>query len=104
MQKKEKKESLEEICNKSIQETFVRTIYTTITTLLPILTLIAFGSSGILTFNLAMLFGLISGTYSSIFIATSLFLLLEKKNKNISNSNTKKQEEVEEKMIKGVNC
>ena len=51
-----------------------------------------------------MLFGLISGTYSSIFIATSLFLLLEKKNKNISNSNTKKQEEVEEKMIKGVNC
>ena len=103
--KKNSKESLEEICNKSIQETFVRTIYTTITTLLPILTLIAFGSSGILTFNLAMLFGLISGTYSSIFIATSLFILLEKKNIGKNDVRPKKQEEeIEEKKIKGVNC
>lgn len=103
--KKVTKDNIEEICNRSIRETFVRTIYTSITTLLPILALIVLGSSGILTFNLAMLFGLISGTYSSIFIATTLFVYFEKKNlgKNHKKKHTYK-EEVEEKKIKGVNC
>lgn len=73
-------ENIEQICNMSIQETFVRTIYTSVTTLLPIIALIILGSSGVLTFNLAMLFGLISGTYSSIFIATGLFIVIEKHN------------------------
>ena len=40
-----------------------RTIYTTITTLLPVIVLMLLGSSGIFTFNMAMLIGLISGTY-----------------------------------------
>lgn len=48
--------------------------------MIPVITLIILGSSEILTFNLAMLFGLICGTYSSIFIAASLFILLESKN------------------------
>lgn len=104
-EKKLNSEKLTDICNISIRETFVRTIYTSITTLLPVLVLIFLGSSGILTFNLAMLFGLISGTYSSIFIATALFIYLEKK--NLGKPSKKKkiyQEEAEEKKIKGVNC
>ena len=104
-EKKLNSEKLTDICNISIRETFVRTIYTSITTLLPVLALIFLGSSGILTFNLAMLFGLISGTYSSIFIATALFIYLEKK--NLGKPSKKKkiyQEEAEEKKIKGVNC
>ena len=74
------KEEFEEICNRSIQETFTRTIYTTVTTLLPVIILIALGSRGIFTFNMAMLFGLLSGTYSSIFIATVIYMAFEKKN------------------------
>ena len=103
--KKVTSENLLEICNLSIRETFARSIYTSITTLLPILALIFLGSSGILTFNLAMLFGLISGTYSSIFIAISLFVYLEKKSmkKPIKKKKVYK-DDYEEKKVEGVNC
>lgn len=93
------------LCNISIRETFGRTINTTITTLIPVITLIILGSSEILSFNLAMLIGLIAGTYSTIFIATALFLTLEKKNlgkpKKVKRVYT---DEFEEKKIKGINC
>lgn len=93
------------LCNTSIQETFARTVNTTITTLIPVITLIILGSKEILSFNLAMLIGLIAGTYSTIFIATALFLILEKKNlgkpKKVKRVYT---DEFEEKKIKGINC
>ena len=103
--KKLTKEKFEEICNRSIGETFTRTIYTTVTTLLPVVILIVLGSSGIFTFNMAMLFGLIAGTYSSIFIATIVFMQLEKK--NLGKEEKKKKvytDDIEEKKIKGINC
>ena len=103
--KKMTADKLEEIANRSIQETFTRTIYTTITTLLPVIILMILGSSGIFTFNIAMLIGLIAGTYSSIFIATVFFLMLEKK--NIGKTEKKKRiykDTLEEKKVKGVNC
>ena len=96
---------MEEIANRSIQETFTRTIYTSVTTLLPVIVLMVLGSSGIFTFNVAMLIGLIAGTYSSIFIATVFFLMIEKK--NIGKKEKKKKEykdSLEEKKVKGVNC
>lgn len=103
--KKMTKEVLEEVGNRSIRETFSRTIYTSITTLLPVIVLIFLGSKGILTFNLAMLFGLVAGTYSSIFIAMSVFLFIESK----SIGKAKKEKKIytdsyEEKKIKGINC
>ena len=94
-----------EICNRSIQETFTRTIYTSVTTLVPVIILLILGSRGIFNFNMAMLFGLIAGTYSSIFIATSMFMLLEKK--NLGKEEKKKivyKDDLEEKKIKGINC
>lgn len=94
-----------DLCNTSIRETFGRTVNTTITTLIPVITLIILGSSEILSFNLAMLIGLIAGTYSTIFIATALFLTLEKKNlgkpKKVKRIYT---DEFDEKKIKGINC
>ena len=94
-----------EVCNNSIQQTFTRTIYTTITTLLPVIILIFLGSSGIFTFNMAMLFGLIAGTYSSIYIATIIFMALERKNLGKEEKTKKKYyDEIEEKKIKGINC
>ena len=103
--KKLKEDKFREICNRSIQETFTRTIYTTVTTLLPVVILLILGSKGIFTFNMAMLFGLISGTYSSILIATVVFMALEKK--NLGKSEKPKviyTDEYEEKKVKGVNC
>ena len=93
-----------EICNRSIQETFTRTIYTSVTTLLPVVILLILGSSGIFTFNMAMLFGLIAGTYSSIFIATVVFMLLERKNLGKEKEKPVFKDELEEKKIKGINC
>ena len=103
--KKLDKEKLEEICNRSIQETFTRTLFTSITTLIPVIALTFLGSREIFTFNMAMLFGLVAGTYSSIFISMSVFLGLEKG--NIGKPKKKKKiytDEFEEKKIKGINC
>ena len=103
--KKLTKEGLKEVCNKSIRETFTRTIYTSITTLLPVIALIVLGSSEILTFNIAMLIGLIAGTYSSIYIATVIFAFLE--SKSLGKPEKKKivyTDEIQEKKIKGINC
>lgn len=103
--KKFNKEKLENIVNESIRENFTRTIYTSLTTLIPIVALIFLGSREILNFNLAMLIGVIIGTYSSIFIATGLFVSLEKK--YVGKPKKKKKiytDEFEEKMVKGVNC
>ena len=102
--KKLTRESFNEICNRSVQETFTRTIYTTITTLLPVVVLLLLGSSGIFTFNMAMLFGLIAGTYSSIFIATIIFMELEKKNLGKEKKKKVYSDDIEEKKIKGINC
>ena len=103
--KKLDKQKLYDIVNKSIAETFSRTIYTSITTLIPIIALLILGSREIFNFNIAMLCGVIAGTYSSIFIASTIFMYFE--NKNLQKPKKEKviyKEEYEEKMIKGVNC
>ena len=104
-EKKMTKELLVETCNKAIQVTFNRTLFTSITTLLPIIALIVLGTNDILTFNMAMLMGLIAGTYSSIMIAGTVFIALEKR--SIGKPKKKKiiyTDEFEERKIKGVNC
>ena len=103
--KKLTKDKLEDIVNRSIGETFTRTIYTTFTTLIPIIILLILGSSGIFVFNMAMLFGLIAGSYSSIFISNVIFLMIEKR--NIGKEEKKKKiykDDLEELKVKGINC
>ena len=103
--KKLDKESLYEITNRSIRKTFNRTIWTSVTTIVPVIALTLLGSREIIGFNIAMLVGLVSGTYSSIFIATYLYLLIE--SKNLGKPKKKKKvykDDTEEKLIKGVNC
>ena len=78
--KKVDEKLLGEIVSLSISETFTRSLYTTITTLIPVLCLICLGSKGILTFNLALIFGLVAGCYSSMLLAGQIWYLLEKKN------------------------
>lgn len=71
---------LKDVVNKSISETFNRAIFTTITTLIPVICLILLGSKGILPFNIALIFGLVAGTYSSILLAGQIWYLIERKN------------------------
>ena len=106
-----KKEDLENIVNISLNQTVIRCIITTVTTLLPVIALIVFGSYEILNFNLALLFGLIVGTFSSLFLAGAIWYLIEKrkigkpkKRKWYEEDPKKKRKEPEELKIKGMNC
>ncbi len=74
------------IINKSINETLSRTILTSGTTLFVVLALFLFGGGVIHDFALALLIGIVVGTYSSIYIASPILLLLEKKNSKIKKS------------------
>lgn len=78
--KKLTEEELKLVVNKSISETFNRAMYTTLTTLIPVICLIILGSKGILPFNIALIFGLVAGCYSSVLLAGQIWYMLERKN------------------------
>lgn len=73
--KKMRKEKLETIFNVSINETLGRTILTTGTVMMVVLILFFFGGPVIHDFTTAMIVGLISGTYSTVYIASPVVLL-----------------------------
>lgn len=78
----------EAIANKSVKDTLLRSINTTITTLIMILMVAIIGVSDIRIFAFPIIIGLISGTFSSICIAPSLWALFQRAtNKNRANFN-----------------
>lgn len=99
------KEELKDAINEGLRSTLTRSIITTMTTLIPVVCLILFGSTEIINFNIALLIGLVAGVYSSIFIASSLLYDLEKN--KIGKTPKKKwydiPKETEEYSVKGVN-
>ena len=68
--------SLPELFNRSVNETLSRTVMTSVTTLLALLALYFLGGEVIRGFSLAMIWGVVVGTYSSIFLAVPLLLYL----------------------------
>ena len=68
-----------DILNKALSDTFTRSVLTTVTTLFAVLSLFIFTTGSIKDFSLALIVGLISGMYSSIFIS-SAFISLSRKN------------------------
>lgn len=76
--KYEKSFSLEEIFNLSIFETLNRSIITSFTVVIIMFSLFLFGAGSIKYFSLALVVGIASGTYSSIYIASPLVLILKK--------------------------
>ena len=77
--------SPEDIANKSIKETLIRSINTTITTLIMIAMIAIIGVNEIKIFAFPIIFGLLAGTFSSIFIAPSLWALFQRVGKNKQN-------------------
>ena len=72
-----------ELTNISINETLSRTLITSITTLLALLSIFFFGGEILKGFSLAMIFGVIFGTYSSIYIANTVLVRLKVSQKTI---------------------
>ena len=111
--KAKSKEELEKIVDTSVSQTLFRSINTTITTLIPIIVLLLFGEKAIYEFNIAILFGLIAGFYSSVLLSSQIWYRIElkslnpKKNSNKKNSKKKKQKkeikELDELLVKGIN-
>ena len=72
-----------EIMNVSINQTLARTLMTSLTTLLAVVTLLILGGPVIRNFAIALFFGIIIGTYSSIYIASSSALQLGLKREDL---------------------
>ena len=72
-----------DLTNKSINETLSRTIITSVTTLLALVSIYIFGGHILKGFSLAMILGVIFGTYSSIYIANPVLILLNVTQKTI---------------------
>ncbi|ADL12251.1 protein translocase subunit SecF [Acetohalobium arabaticum] len=78
------KESFADLNNKAVLDTLPRSINTSMTTLVSILAILIFGGATIKPFMLALLIGILSGTYSSIFIASPVLVEIDawKKRRN----------------------
>lgn len=103
---RKKNPDYKEIVNESLREVFNRSIITNVTTLIPIVALIFLGAHDIINFNLALLFGIVTGTLSSIFVASQIWLEIVKRRNPDKEKKKPKYEikdEVDELTIKGIN-
>lgn len=98
--KKLTEEELENLVNVSSNETITRNVWTSITTVAAIITLLCVGLNDILTFNIAILIGLIAGTISSLLIAPKVWMLLERRSMDRPEE---EDDEPTEMKVKGVN-
>lgn len=72
--KSDAKESFENITNKSLNQTLTRSLNTSLTVVVVLVAIILFGGETIKFFSITLLIGIISGTYSSIFVASALLV------------------------------
>ena len=74
--------TLEECMDESVNQTAIRSINTSVTTLFSVIAILVFGGASLKTFIMTLLIGILAGTYSSIFIATPIVYLLNKRKGN----------------------
>src|SRR5699024_11000018 len=73
---------LAKIVNRSLVQTMTRSINTTVTTMVAVLAFLFLGAQSITGFAIALTVGLLAGTYSSLFLASQLWLVWRGKNIN----------------------
>lgn len=98
MQKKKRLKTFDDIAdvvNQSLRQTLGRSVSTVITVVIAVIGLLIFGSESIRSFSFALLIGLVAGTYSSLFIASQLWLVW--KNKELKKKGVIKTEKVKRK-------
>lgn len=101
-------DSYKRIVNDSLDKTIKMSIVSSISTIIPVIALLAFGSHSIITFIFAMFVGLIAGTFSSIFVAPYVWIYVRTKytGKGVKPKKQKKEtrEALDEFTIKGINA
>ena len=88
--------TLEDCMDESVNQTAIRSLNTSITTLFSVIALLIFGGASLKTFIMTLLIGILAGTYSSIFIATPIVYLLNKRKGNNMEDMFKDDEENED--------
>jgi preprotein translocase subunit SecF len=81
---KMRREPLEQVVNTSVNQTLSRTIITAGTTFLSVLALYLFGGEVLEGFAFTMLVGIVSGTYSTVFIAAAIAIILSNRKKGVA--------------------
>ena len=94
--------SLEDVMNDSVNEVMVRSLNTSITTLFSVVAILVFGGASLKTFIMTLLIGILAGTYSSIFVATPIVYLLNKRKGNNMNDMFKEEEDKEDKRVEKI--
>jgi len=69
---------IDDIVNRSIRQTMTRSVNTVLTVVVVVIAILIFGASSLFNFSLALLIGLLSGVFSSIFIAVPLWSIMKK--------------------------
>lgn len=77
-EEKGRKEPFEETAGRALSQTFVRSMNTSVTTLISLVALYILGPESTKIFSLTLLVGIVAGTYSSIFLATPLLVAVER--------------------------
>lgn len=95
--KTKEKLSFEDVLDRSINQVMIRTINTSVTTLFAIIAILIFGGDSLRTFIVTLLIGILAGTYSSVFVATPVMYLLDKKKRDGGSSGIEKKLQKEEK-------
>jgi len=101
--KNKNEENITEAVKTSMSLSLKRNILTSITTLTAIIVLLLIGTSGVKEFNITVLIGLISGTFSSLFLAPYIWLKLEIYRLKNPKKEKDEETEIEERRIKGIN-
>lgn len=100
------KEDYREIVNEALQRTATRSILSTLTTILPVVCLLGFGSSAIRIFCLTLFIGIACGAGSSLFVAAQLWYQIrihQNPKKHVKKKHKRKKDELEEMIIPGMN-
>ena len=94
------------IVNDALDKTLLVSLFSSLTTLLPVIMLLVLGSRSIFTFTFAMLVGMIAGTFSSIFVAPRLWCWIRENYKPKDKPKKKKEnkETLDEYTFKGINA
>ena len=79
LRRKNKDWTLEDCMDNSVNQVAVRSLNTSITTLFAVIAILIFGGASLKTFIMTLLIGILAGTYSSIFVATPIVYLLNKR-------------------------
>lgn len=94
-------DELNNLVNISSKETIGRNIWTSVTTIIAVVTLLCVGLNDIFTFNIAILIGLVAGSVSSLLIGPRVWIILERR--TMKKPEEKDDDEVEELKVKGIN-